>query len=269
MHCIFYTLTLFGWLACSGQGCMSPTAPLVPEITNVPVPLGDSAINIQVSNYSLDSTIIFIHLHDNEATAKRAMHQTLQKRGGIFISVENNQNRLLEFTDNKKVYTFDPNRVFTSAGLKANLKLFNAYTPFSVKEVKRFSSNLLALIPQNAMVIAVHNNTNEEYSICSYLENKTYKSDAKKVHVEPAKDPDDFFITTNETLYNALSTQHFNAVLLNNKTSTDDGSLSKYFGKSNRPYVNIEAQHDHLEEQTKMIQSLLEILKNEKEQTKP
>jgi D-alanyl-D-alanine dipeptidase len=51
-----------------------------------------------------------------------------------------------------------------------------------------------------------------------------------------------------------------NVVLQDNRQVTDDGSLSVYCGKWGIPYVNVEAQHEHLEQQLQMLKVLLRII---------
>lgn len=261
LRTIYYILSFFGLLPFILKGCNVPVAPLEPAISIIPFTLGDSTISISIRSYSTDTTLFFIQVHHNEITAQKATDKCLQKNGGIFLSVENNESRLIQFPLHLKKYTFDPNRIFTPVGLKTNLQLFNSYSPLAVQQVAQFSSQLLSLIPQQGIVVAVHNNTNDGYSINSYIEKEKYASDAAQVHIEPNSDPDDFFITTDASLFKSLCRLQFNAVLINNATASDDGSLSKYFGIMNRPYVNIEAEHNHLEIQTIMIQSLINIIK--------
>jgi hypothetical protein len=57
-----------------------------------------------------------------------------------------------------------------------------------------------------------------------------------------------------------LKKKKINAVLQTHKTSTDDGSLAIYCSKKKIPYINIEAQQGHLEEQMDMLNALTGII---------
>ncbi len=52
-----------------------------------------------------------------------------------------------------------------------------------------------------------------------------------------------------------LKEQEINAVL-QSKSAKDDGSLSVYADKKNIPYINVEAEHGHVEEQARMLKAL-------------
>ena len=52
-------------------------------------------------------------------------------------------------------------------------------------------------------------------------------------------------------------------VLQNNNSMTDDGSLSVLAGRLKIPYVNVEAQHGHLEMQVEMLFELAKIVSEE------
>jgi D-alanyl-D-alanine dipeptidase len=84
--------------------------------------------------------------------------------------------------------------------------------------------------------------------------------DASDVHLVAEQDPDDFFFVTDRMVYNDLKELGFNCVLQNNEKVTDDGSLSVYCGTRNICYVNVEAQHGHLEQQVAMLRALVGVL---------
>ncbi|MEJ7676319.1 MAG: hypothetical protein WKG06_00245 [Segetibacter sp.] len=46
----------------------------------------------------------------------------------------------------------------------------------------------------------------------------------------------------------------------------DDGSLSVYAARHNIPYVNVEAQHEHSEEQLALLRLLEDIIKEYREE---
>jgi hypothetical protein len=48
-------------------------------------------------------------------------------------------------------------------------------------------------------------------------------------------------------------------VLQHNTNAVDDGSLSIFYGRKNKSYVNVEAEHGHLEQQKKMLSVLVQM----------
>ncbi len=98
------------------------------------------------------------------------------------------------------------------------------------------------------------------YSALSYTVGEKYANDAEDVFIRDGSDPDDFFFVTERVVFDAIKRRGHNVVLQDNRRVTDDGSLSVYCGKANVRYVNVEAEHGHLKEQTQMILDLTTIL---------
>jgi membrane-bound lytic murein transglycosylase MltF len=109
-------------------------------------------------------------------------------------------------------------------------------------------------------VIALHNNTQGMYSALSYARGGAHAHDAEDVFIRDGTDPDDFFFVTERVVFDSLKRRGHNVVLQDNRRVTDDGSLSVYCGKENVRYINVEADHGHLKEQTQMILDLKAIL---------
>jgi hypothetical protein len=104
-----------------------------------------------------------------------------------------------------------------------------------------------------AVVVTIHNNSEGGYSALSYDENGDLSSDARSVYLVPDEDPDDFFFVTTDALYDTLRVRDANVVLQDNLLAQDDGSLSVLAGRDGIPYVNVEAQHDHVDVQRGML----------------
>ena len=52
----------------------------------------------------------------------------------------------------------------------------------------------------------------------------------------------------------------FNVMLQDNANVPDDGSMSVYFARQRIPYLNIEANTDHLQEQIEMVRAARQML---------
>lgn len=223
--------------------------------------LGSTWINIERLRFPGQESLIITHVHDNEETAKAVAREVLSERGGLLLSINNNKERNVSFTYGGVQYKFDPNRIYSPAGREATLKAQSSYNRNAAIKLQRFASYFLGKIPKAKTIISVHNNTNESFSILSYARGGDYEKDALQVFHNPGHDIDDFFLTTSFSLYNKLKDLGYNVVLQHNKRAADDGSMSVYYGRKNRSYVNVEAEHGHYEQQKAMLNALADLLR--------
>ena len=98
------------------------------------------------------------------------------------------------------------------------------------------------------------------FSVLAYAKGGIYAHEAAKVHVARDKRPDDFFFVTEPALFEALKGRGYNTVLQDNAHATDDGSLSVRCAKDGIRYVNVEAQHGHLDAQRDMLRALRDVI---------
>lgn len=244
-----------------GSGC-GPTAAqrYQPTTDTLLLPLGNDTVQVLKSQYGEAPAPFFIHVHHNEQTADSATRQLLQDTGGTFLSLQNDRQRLIKFRLNGAEFTFDPNRMFTPEGATQSLQLLSKPDTAALASVLCFSKALLAQIPDSVPVIAVHNNTNGAYSLLSYLPGGEYAAEAATVFRNAEMDPDDFVLTTDSLLFNALRANNINAILQHNGQALNDGSLGYYFGKMGRSYTNVETEHGHFAEQLRLIEAVLKAL---------
>lgn len=236
------------------------TAAAEPDIQRYYYKLGTIEIAVKKTTFAGANTSFLIQLHDDENTAEEAAITFLKESGGTLLSIENSGRRYIHFSLNGRKHMFDPNRMFTQKGIQQNLGSFRCYTVAAAKSVAGFGNFLLGFISDTAVLIAVHNNTESKYSIYSYKTDKTLKQDAEAVHINPAQDGDDFLITTDTKIYKKAAERNLNAVLQKARVQNNDGSLSFYYGRRNRSYINVEAQSGHFAEQLQMLQTVQEIL---------
>lgn len=252
------TTTLLFFLFIS-RSCFSQldTSGYIPTETKKYFNWGAKTTTVLLSQYGDRKDVVLLNVHADEVTSVEAAKAVLKRTGGLLIEVQNEE-RLIHFERNGIKFQFDPNRVFTSKGLEKNLVFLNKrVTKSAIKKVKAFSTFILAQVPKTAtLMIAVHNNINLKYSINSYKPNRNHAKDALKISINRKKDPDNFFIVTRVKTFNVIRKAGFNVVLQNNSTAKDDGSLSIYYGRRKKAYVNVEAEHGSLEEQLKMLKCL-------------
>jgi hypothetical protein len=231
---------------------------IAPKVSTSIYKLGSNRIPVKLFQYGRKKDIVFINLHSDETTSVTAAKKILQANGGLLIKLENNNKRNIRFQLDKKIFVFDPNRIFSKTGIGRSLARFNSINDKAVEEVNKFAIHILKLIPKEShCVIALHNNNEGGLSINSFLRGNQYEIDAKKVYADDAQDPDDFFLTTDSLLFEQLSAEKYNIVWLDNLRARQDGSLSVYFGEKNTRYLNCETEHGKTSQYAEMLQAVL------------
>ncbi|GGG95163.1 hypothetical protein [Pedobacter zeae] len=209
-----------------------------------------------------------LSLHDDENTAIDAFNGLPKDTCFNLLEIHQNNLRTLTCNLNSKNYEFDPNRIFSDAGIDSTLKKYNSgITKFPaavVTQIKTFSADLLKAYGarnRSTYTISIHNNTNEgSLSLTDYIRPNKYHQEARAVFAAEGKDLDDFFLVTELNDFNYLKGLNEN-VVLQSDNPTDDGSLSVYCAKNKIPYINIEAEHGHKAEQVDMLKIVYGLLK--------
>lgn len=139
---------------------------------------------------------------------------------------------------------------------------FNATDTSVFYIVRDFANALLSImqIDTQDLVVALHNNSNNGFSLESYKLGAIYQDEAHAIYRGMHPDPDDFYFVTERYLFELLQPNQYHIVLQDNHGMTDDGSLSVYCGIHGIHYVNVEAQHKHEKEQKEMMEIMLERL---------
>ena len=208
----------------------------------------------------------YLNLHENEQTSVEAASALLQHQPGTLIELRAGGGRLVTFRAGWRPYAFDPNRIFTNAGLRATLRQHGSDTPLARAAVQDLRDAVLALLADVAAlpdtpdtpdtpdlpVVALHNNGAGRYSVQAYAAGGAHARDAQAVTVNPALSPQDFFLVTRRSLFDGLRASGFN-VVLQSEHPADDGSLAVWFQQHGRAYVNVEALHGHRQEQQRML----------------
>jgi hypothetical protein len=215
--------------------------------------LGSTQVAVQVSVFGDRKNIVMLNVHDDEITSVQAARNILKQSGGVLVNINNNYERLITFTLRGKSYTFDPNRMFTRIGIMADLVKQNKTCNLSAaKAIEGFARFLLSKIPKTSTLIALHNNDHNNFSIDSYRDEELRKKDVQAFYSNETHDQDNFFLTTDRKLYSRLRESGYN-VILQHKKAADDGSLSVYYGRRNKSYVNVEAELGQVKQQEQMI----------------
>jgi hypothetical protein len=226
--------------------------------------LGERTMPIRIFQYGDLKNIVCINLHDNENTSVEAAKSVLELKGGTLLKIENNNQRVVRFRLRGVSYGFDPNRIFSQMGIEQTLRENKRTSPSAIEEIEKFAQRLLQLIPDSAScIVALHNNTNEAYSVKTYLSGSQRQFDAKAVYTDSLQDVDDIIFTTDSLLYSKMADNGYNSIWQDNVNVRKDGSLSVYCGEKGKRYINIETQHGKFDQYAEMLATLLVILATE------
>jgi hypothetical protein len=202
--------------------------------------IGQTRVSVSAVCYNpCRDRVVFINLHENENTSVKAAEDYLYENGGRLVRLKTSGVRNVSFQANNKIFAFDPNRIYTVAGRQATLTaLSGTIDSIAEKAVSDFSEIILnSYINNSPLVIALHNNTDQNLSVLSYQNDQAKIENAGLTHVNPAMDPDDFILTSDTTIFNYLKEKNINAVWENVNVIKDDGSLSVYAALNNIPYI--------------------------------
>ncbi|MBL0335227.1 MAG: hypothetical protein IPP73_07920 [Chitinophagaceae bacterium] len=254
-------LTILAWTTLQAQPLqteMSSTALYRPVEQTRFFTIGDRRLPVKILQFGPANGIVYINLHDNENSSVDAALVVLEQQGGTLIKIENNDQRVISFRLQGQTYRFDPNRIYSRAGIEQTLRENRRYHPQAVKMIDQFAQEFLTLIPDSThCVIALHNNTDEAYSVKSYMPGHERAKDAMFVYCDSLQDVDDIFFTTDTAIYSAMSGFGYNAICQDNEKVKKDGSLSVYFGQIGRRYVNLETEHGRTGPYLEMLNRLV------------
>ena len=259
MHRFLYTALFF--IVCAFSDTNSIKSGITITEKTIFYDLAGNIVPIKIQQYGDKADIVFINLHDDEITSVDAAKRVLEEYGGLLIEVENNAQRNIRFKLDRHFYKVDPNRIFSEEGIRKSLEQLGRTSDKAIDEVEKLGQRLIQLIPEEAKcIIALHNNTPDLFSVVEYAPGNARSSDCKKVYISAEQDTDDFFLTTDNDLYEELAGKGFNTILQDNKNCTEDGSLSVYCGKKSIRYVNCETEHGKVEQYYKMVKVLVAAL---------
>jgi hypothetical protein len=231
--------------------------PMTSPITKLTVPLklGDDSINAIVHQKAL-AGLTMLNVHDDEDTAVEAGLTNVRQHGGRVIEFVHTGERLIVFNVGGAKYTFDPNRIFSDAGIKATLEKHSTWTPAAHAAIKAFAAEYMErfALDREPAIIALHNATKGTFSILSFLPDGQHGAASAHTYVSPRRDKFDFFFVTEQRFFDYLKARDFNVTVQDNQHTPDDGSLSIYFARKGIPYVNIEAEVHNLPSQIEMVQ---------------
>lgn len=224
--------------------------------------LGDSVVTIESEHAGATAKILFINVHENEATSVSALRNVDQAGTYRFVWLHQNGTRRIYFNHAAEVYSVDPNRIFSHEGIVATLAQDSIFSRKAERMAKALAHEILKYVHRADWVISLHNNTPDNYSILSYLPGGSEAANTGNIFVNDSLDPDDFIYTTDAWLFEALKAKRINVILQHAENVVEDGSLSVYCGAHGIPYANVEAEEGHLAEQQALIIAVLSLIES-------
>lgn len=237
------------------------------------IKIGDRYCTVKFTEEE-NAVVTLISLHDKENTAIEAYKMLPKEIKLNLLELKHNEKeRNVFFNYNGVNFNFDPNRIFTEKGIDSTLisnNIGKKITKELIAEVTRFSKQLLSAIKKSKKgeyIIAAHNNNDGKegkgsvsilnYSSKDHLDSK----DIDEVHLSTSgMDEDDFVLVTQKSDFDFFKSRDVNVALYKTKPTDNDGSMSFYCITHNIPYINIEAQHGHIKEQTELIKMTYKLL---------
>jgi len=220
-------------------------------------------LNINLVKYSYKPNgVKFLVVHDNEDTGVKAGFDYIRWSGGELIDSQYGGVRDYVFTHMDDQYRIDPNAIYTQRGVSSRLK--KDY--FSSNEVEKLILDAGKQIvdfydpKSTGYILTLHNNADGGFGISSYLPGYDLSSTADSVFINFEMDGDDLMYVTEPRLFTSLKKANVN-VILQSKFGENDGSLSVYAMQQNIPYINVEVQHGHQQENLRLIELAIATLK--------
>lgn len=246
---VFWLLT-----ACTRQSLQRPLT------RSYHLGVGENTIELIAYTSDEDPACVFVNVHEDEQTSIDALHTFSLDHRINYYRLHHSGERRIRFLWNDTLYDADPNRIFTEEGCRKTLETGGQWSANAQKKIRKFASALLSHITRHPVIVAMHNNTPDNYSILSYLPDSSEAQNTGRLYINDRMDPDDFIYTTHRPYFDWFAAQGVNVILQKTESFADDGSLSVYCGIHGIKYINIETEHGHRAEQIGLIGKVLELL---------
>ena len=261
---VLFVLALVGCSSLKEAPSRKPQIDLT--LQKVAFQIGETKIHAQMRQFG-KGDLTMVNLHDDENSCVEAGAKVLEKVGGRLIELTHSGERRVVFSLDGTRYSFDPNRIFSKAGVRKTVrneinraatvpeKAFLAVDEFAAQFIRYFQ------LDKASEFITLHNNGDGGLSIHTYEPGGEWALDTDELNVSQTVDPDEFFFVTNKRIYDELKARDANVILQDNSIKRDDGSLSVFAGRHGIRYINVEAQPEHFDEQVRMIEIAAQIIR--------
>lgn len=204
----------------------------------------------------------FLVIHDNEDTGVKAAFEYIMFSGGSILDCQYGGVRNYKFTYNDDEFQTDPNSIYTTSGIRKGLEKYGWWDRDVARTLEETSARILKFYSKERKppyIFTLHNNADGGFGISSYLKGYDLEGYADSLHINFQMDPDDLILVTDTEVFNKLKKANVN-VILQSKDAPDDGSLSVYAMQHKIPYINVEVQHGHYDENLRLIEIAIKAL---------
>ncbi len=231
------------------------------SLQRVAFQIGDTIVHAQVRQFG-KGDLTMVNLHDDEQASVEAGVKVLEKIGGQLIELTHSGKRRVVFSIDGKEFSFDPNRIFSAAGVRKTVTGEGKVPEEAYAAVDRFAKQFIDYfgLGKKHSFITLHNNGDGGLSIHTYEAGGEWALDTDELNISGSADPDEFFFVTEKKIYDELKQQDFNVVLQDNSIKRDDGSLSVFAGRHGIRYINVEAEPEHSVEQVRMLEAAVKAI---------
>ena len=211
------------------------------------------------------ASVNFVSLHDNENTSADAAMAYIRQHGGRLVELRHGRGREVVIRREGRLDRFDPNRMFTVSGLRRTLDYYHNLTAANEAVVTAFAGKVAAYIgiAAGTPIIAVHNNSPGNLTIRDFRPGELYGAAAQEVAILAGQNPDDFFFTNSDELFQRLTKLGYNAALMRAQPP-DIGSLGYLVNSVGGVYVLVEAGRGRFQQQHQMLEVLVPLLPGSK-----
>jgi hypothetical protein len=244
----------------------SPTPRVELTLHKIAFQIGETKIHAQSRQFG-KGNLTMVNVHDDENSCVEAGASVLKKVGGRLIELTHSGKRRVVFSLEGNDYSFDPNRIFSKAGVRLTVRnetnRGGEVPEIAYRAVDYFATQFIHYFKLNKAeaFITLHNNGDGGLSIHTYEPGGDWAADTDELHVSSTIDPDEFFFVTDKRIYQELKKRDANVILQDNSIQRDDGSLSVFAGRYGIRYINVEAQPEHFEEQVRMIELAVKLVR--------
>ena len=229
-------------------------------IDTTKIQINDFTLNLVRYSYG-KPTISLLAIHDDEDTGIKAAFEYIRFSGGSVIDSQYGGVRNFKFGNEGEEFQTDPNSIYTKKGIPLGIAKFGPVDDDVVNHLERTGKKIVKTYDPEKLgyVFTLHNNGDGGFGIASYLKGYDLEIAADSVYINFQMDQDDLIFTTELALFNKLKLANVN-VALQSKSAPDDGSLSIYAMHKKIPYMNVEVQHGHVEENLRLIEIAVKAL---------
>jgi hypothetical protein len=220
--------------------------------------VGDARVRVLVLDVKPNghATFVYFHPHENEHASALVARHTIRELGGRLVEIRSEGDRLITFRLKGSTYSFDPNRMFTDAGLKRSLSHYGPFSEAAMDSARGLRNAVLNQFDKGKKpIIALHNNAEDGVNALYYKKGGQFAAQASKVAINPKEQPHNFFMVLDDGLFGRLHHAGFNTVL-QSPDPPDDGSLAIFCQQHHWAYVNVEASEGDINQQQRMLDAL-------------